>query len=390
MVTQLINGKIFTPTGWVENGSVIIKDHYIKDILNHSNRLTMVDRVIDAEGAYVLPGGIDMHVHGGGGRDFMETSADAFMTAVEAHRSHGTTSIFPTLSSSTTEMISDAAVTCEKLMEDPMNGILGLHLEGPYFNPKMAGGQMRENIRIADPNEYVPLVEEFRCIKRWDSAPELPGSEEFARYLRSKGIVVALAHTAAQLDDVERAYRAGYSLATHFYDAMTASHKEGMFRHAGTVEAVYLTDGMNVEMIADGIHVPPIILRLIHKFKGTARTALITDALACAASDCETAFDPRVIIEDGVCKLSDRSAIAGSIATMDRLFRVAVNKAKIPLEDVARMASETPARIMGVYDRKGSLEHGKDADIIIMDSTLHLKGVIQMGRDVEVAKTTIE
>ena len=151
MVTQLINGKIFTPTGWVENGSVIIKDHYIKDILNHSNRLTMVDRVIDAEGAYVLPGGIDMHVHGGGGRDFMETSADAFMTAVEAHRSHGTTSIFPTLSSSTTEMISDAAVTCEKLMEDPMNGILGLHLEGPYFNPKMAGGQMRENIRVADP-----------------------------------------------------------------------------------------------------------------------------------------------------------------------------------------------------------------------------------------------
>lgn len=387
MRTQILNGKILTPNGWIENGSLLLKDTHITDVLNHSNRLSIVDKVIDVEGNYVLPGGIDIHVHGGGGRDFMETTEEAFRTAVEVHRVHGTTSIFPTLSSSTAQMISDAAVTCENLMQDPMSGVLGLHLEGPYFNPKMAGGQLRENIRIPDPNEYVPLVEQFQCIKRWDAAPELPGTEQFARYLRTKGIVVALGHTAARNDDVVRGYRAGFNLATHFYCAMTASHKEGMYRYDGTVEAVYLQDGINVEMICDGIHVPPIILKMIHKMKGTEHVALITDALACAASDSKVAFDPRVIIEDGVCKLADRSALAGSIATMDRLIRTCVLKANIPLADVARMASETPARIMGVYDRKGSLSYGKDADIMMFDQDLNLTHVIQMGREIEVAPT---
>lgn len=389
MRTQILNGKILTPAGWVENGSVLLEDTTIVDVLNHSNRLDTVGKVIDAKGGYVLPGGVDIHVHGGGGRDFMETTEDAFLTAVEAHRAHGTTSIFPTLSSSTTQMISDAADTCDKLMKDPMNGILGLHLEGPYFNPKMAGGQLPENIRIPQPEEYVPLIEQHPCIKRWDAAPELPNTEEFARYLRSKGIVVSLGHTAARDEEVERGYQAGFNLATHFYCAMTASHKEGIYRFDGTVEAVYLRDGINVEMICDGIHVPPVILRMIHKLKGTERVALITDALACAASDSKAAFDPRVIIEDGVCKLADHSAIAGSIATMDRLIRTCVLKAKIPMEDVARMASETPARIMGVYDRKGSISHGKDADIMIFDKDIILTNVIQMGREVEVAPAEI-
>ncbi|MCH5220635.1 MAG: N-acetylglucosamine-6-phosphate deacetylase [Muribaculaceae bacterium] len=387
MLTQIINGKILTPHGWVENGSVLIDGTRIKDILNHSNVVDGVEKVIDAHGDYVLPGGVEIHVHGGGGRDFMECTEDAFLTAVEAHRKHGTTSIFPTLSSSTVPMIREAAATCQKLMEDPMNGILGLHLEGPYFNPKMAGGQLPENIKTAKPEEYVPLIEEFSCIKRWDAAPELEGSCEFAKYLRSKGIVASLAHTAAGWEDVKKGYEAGFNHATHFYNAMTGNHKEGEYKHEGTVESVYLIDGITVEMIADGIHVPPVMLRLIWKTKGVERTALITDALACAASDCNTAFDPRVIIEDGVCKLADRSAIAGSIATMDRLIKTAVQKAGIPLEDVARMASETPARIMGVYDKKGSLAPGKDADIMMFDKNLDLTGVVQMGRQVDIEKT---
>ncbi|MDO5395389.1 MAG: N-acetylglucosamine-6-phosphate deacetylase [Bacteroidales bacterium] len=385
MTTQILNGKIFTPAGWVEGGSVVIDGTRIEKILNHSNRLDGVDKVIDAKGSYVLPGGIDIHVHGGGGRDFMEGTEDAFVTAVEAHRKHGTTSIFPTLSSSTVPMIREALETCDRLVADPMSGVLGLHLEGPYFNPKMAGGQLPENIKVPTPEEYKPIVEDFVSLRRWDAAPELPGTEDFARYLRSKGIVVSLGHTAATPEDVERGYRAGFSHATHFYNAMTGNHKEGVYKHAGVIEAVYLNDGITVEMIADGIHVPPVMLRLIHKEKGTENTALITDALACAASDSKTAFDPRVIIEDGVCKLADRSAIAGSIATMDRLIRTAVQKAGIPLEDVARMASETPARIMGVYDRKGSIAPGKDADIMMFDADLNLTGVVQMGREIDIA-----
>lgn len=385
MITQVINGRVFTPHGWIDNGSVLIDGTQIKRILNNSQPVEGVDKVIDAKGAYVLPGGVDIHVHGGGGRDFMEGTEEAFVTAVEAHRRHGTTSIFPTLSSSTVPMIREALATCDKLVADPMSGVLGLHLEGPYFNMKMAGGQMPENIKVPTPEEYKPIVEDFVSLRRWDAAPELPGTEDFGDYLTSKGIVVSLGHTAATPEDVERGYKHGFTHATHFYNAMTGNHKVGVYKHAGVIEAVYLNDGITVEMIADGIHVPPVMLKLIHKQKGTENTALITDALAVAASDSDKAFDPRVIIEDGVCKLADRSAIAGSIATMDRLVKTAVQKAGIPLEDVARMASETPSRIMGVYDRKGSLEAGKDADIMMYDKDLNLTGVIQMGREVELS-----
>ena len=384
MTLQIINGKIYTPTGWVDNGSVLIEGTRIKRILNHSRVESDVDKVIDAKGNYVLPGGIDIHVHGGGGRDFMEGTEEAFRTAIEAHRKHGTTAILPTLSSSTNNMIREAAQTCTKLMEDPKNGVLGLHLEGPYFNPKMAGGQLPENIRLAKPEEYKPLIEDFECIRRWDAAPEMEGSCEMAEYLASKGVLASIAHTAAAWDDVSRGYESGFTHATHFYNAMTGNHKVGEYKHEGTVESVYVLDGMTVEMIADGIHVPPVLMNLVWKSKGVEKTALITDALACAASDSETAFDPRVIIEDGVCKLADRSAIAGSIATMDRLVHTAVHKAKIPLVDTIRMVSETPAKIIGVYDKKGSLEKGKDADIMMFDKDLNLTGVIQMGQEVDI------
>lgn len=385
MLTQIINGKILTPHGWVNGGSVVIEDSKIRDILNSDAPIEGVDKTIDAKGGYVLPGAIDLHVHGGGGRDFMETTEEAFMEAIEAHRRHGTTAIAPTLSSSTNQMIADAAATCDKLMEDPNNGIIGLHLEGPYFNTKKAGAQMPDIIRPINPDEYKDLVERFSSIRRWDAAPELEGAEDFARYLRSKGIVVSLAHTAATPEDIERTYKAGFNHATHFYNAMSQHHKEGMYSKAGAVEAIYNNDGITVEVIGDGIHVPVENIRMAYKMKGVENMAFITDALAVAASEGGKAFDERVTIENGVCVLADRSAIAGSIATMDRVIKVAVQEAGIPIEDVARMASETPAKIMGVYDRKGSLERGKDADIIIMDNDINLTGVVQMGREVELA-----
>ena len=178
------------------------------------------------------------------------------------------------------------------------------------------------------------------------------------------------------------AYEVGFTHATHFYNAMPGFHKNHAFKYEGTVESVYLIDDMTVEIIADGKHLPPTILDLVYKIKGPDRTALITDALACAASDSDKAFDPRVVIEDGVCMLADRSAIAGSIATMDRLIRTMVKKVGIPLGDACRMASETPARIIGVDKRKGTLEKGKDADIMMFDPDLNLKCVIAMGRTI--------
>lgn len=379
MLTQIINGKIHTPQGWLKNGSVIISDNKILEVSN-CDLAVVGANIVDARGMYIVPGGVEIHVHGGGGRDFMEGTEDAFRTAVDAHMHHGTTSIFPTLSSSSIPMIQAAARTTEKLMAEKDSPVLGLHLEGHYFNMKMAGGQIPEYIKNPDPNEYIPLLEEFNCIKRWDASPELPGALQFGKYVSNKGILVSVAHTQAEFEDIRAGFDAGYTHATHFYNAMPGFHKKNEYKYEGTVESIYLMDDMTVEAIADGIHVPPTILRLIYKVKGVEKTALITDALACAASDSQVAFDPRVIIEDGVCKLADRSALAGSIATMDRLIQTMTFKAEVPLFDVCRMISETPAKIMGVFDRKGSLERGKDADILLLDKNLDVRAVWAMGK----------
>ena len=379
MLIQLINARILTPQGWLKDGSLLIRDNKILEVTN-CDLAVIGAKLVDVKGMYVVPGGVEIHAHGGGGRDFMEGCEEAFRKAAATHMQYGTTSIFPTLSSSTVPMIEAAAETCTKLMAEPNSPILGLHLEGHYFNMKMAGGQMPENIKNPDPNEYIPIVEKWDCIKRWDAAPELPGAIQFGKYITAKGILASVGHTQAEYEDINEAFEAAYTHATHFYNAMPGFHKRREYKYEGTVESIYLMDDMTVEVVADGIHVPPTILRLVYRIKGVERTCLITDALACAASDSKEAFDPRVIIEDGVCKLADRSALAGSVATMDRLIRTMVQKAEIPLADAIRMASETPAHIMGVSDRKGSLQKGKDADILVLDDNLNVRAVWAMGQ----------
>ena len=382
MKQQIINGKVLTPGGWLEGGSVVIDNNKITEVLSDSQPRAEYE-IIDAKGAYVVPGGIELHVHGGGGRDFMEGTEEAFKVAVDAHMQYGTTSIFPTLSSSTVEMIKRAADTCSKLMEEPNSPILGLHLEGPYFNMAQAGAQIPEWIKGPVPEEYNDILESAPCLRRWDEAPELDGSIEFIKACCEHNVLPSIGHTRAKYDEVHAANVAGMTHATHFYNAMPVVYKNREFKEAGTVESIFTEENMTVEVIADGIHVPPVMIRMIYQIKGVERMALITDALACAASTDATAFDPRVVLEDGVCKLADRSALAGSIATMDRLVRTAVQQAQIPMADACRMISETPAKIMGVYDRKGSLEKGKDADIIMFDDQQQLKFVMQMGRVVK-------
>jgi len=386
MLTQILNAKILTPQGWLKDGSLLIRDNKILEVTNCDLAVVGAD-LVDAKGMYVVPGGVEIHCHGGGGGDFMEGTEEAFNKAITAHMKHGTTSIFPTLSSSSVEMINRAADTCTRMMEEPDSPILGLHLEGHYLNQKMAGGQIPEYIKDPDPKEYIPIVEEWKCIKRWDAAPELPGAMQFGKYISGKGILASVAHTQAEFEDIRAAWEAGYSHATHFYNAMPGFHKRREYKYEGTVESIYLIDDMTVEVVADGIHVPPTILRLVYKIKGPERACVITDALACACAEDAAAFDPRVIIEDGVCKLADHSALAGSVATMDRLIRTLVQRADIPLEDAIRMASETPSKIMGVYDRKGSLSKGKDADIMIFDNDLNLRSVWAMGKLVEGTNT---
>lgn len=381
MLKQIVNGHILTPKGWLEGGSVIIEDNKIKAVSNID--LHIVDaEIIDAKGCYVVPGGIDLHTHGGGGRDFIEGSEDAFRSAVNAHMKHGTTTIYPTLSSSTIPSIEAACQVCQKLMAEENSPVLGLHIEGSYINPKQAGAQNPVLIKAPLPDEYETLLNKYSCIKRWDVAPELQGSVEFITECRKHGVLTALTCTRATYEDVVAAHDAGLSHAAHFYNAMPVVYKEHEFKVPGTVESVYALQDMTVEVIADGIHVPPVMLNVVYQIKGVEKTALITDSLAYAASEGNVSSEPSVILEDGVCKLADHSALAGSIATMDVLIRTCIHRAEIPMVDVFRMVSETPAKIMGIFDRKGSIEEGKDADIMMFDDDIDLTYVMQMGNEV--------
>lgn len=388
MLTQIINGRILTPQGWLEDGSVLISDGKILEVTN-SDLAVIGAKVVDAKGMYIVPGFVAMNVHGGGGHDFTECTEEAFRTAVEVHLKRGATTIFPTLSSSKAETILKGVSVCEQLMAEKASPVLGLHLEGPYLNPKMTGNQYGESIKEVDPDEYKAILEKATCIKRWDVSPELPGAHEFAQYLRSKGVVAAITHTEAEYDEIRAAYQVGFTHAAQFYNAMPGFHKRREYKYEGTVESVFLTDDMTVEVIADGKHLPSTILRLVYKLKGPDKTCLVTDALSYAGSTEEPEADSRIIIEDGVCKLADHSSLAGSIATMDMLIQTMVQKADIPLEDAVRMASETPARLMGVDNRKGSLQRGKDADIVILDRKLNVRAVWSEGHLVSGTDTLV-
>lgn len=385
MLTQIINGRIFTPQGWLNEGSVLIRDGKILEVTNCDLALIGA-QLIDAKGMYIVPGFVCMHAHGGGGHDFTECTHEAFQCSIRAHMRHGATSFFPTLSSSTFDKLHQAADICQKLMDEPSSPVLGLHIEGPYLNPKMAGEQFAGKTKEINEKEYKNLVESTHCIRRWDASPELPGALSFAHYLREKNILVAISHTEAEFDLIKQAYEAGFTHAAHFYNAMPGFHKRREYKYEGTVESVYLIDGMTIELIADGIHLPSTILKLAYKLKGVEHTCLVTDALPYAADEKRLFKDPTIIIEDGVCKLSDRSALAGSIATSDTLVHTMV-KAGIPLGDALRMVSETPARIMGIYNQKGSLQKDKDADLVIMDKNLKVRAVWQMGKLIDETNT---
>lgn len=389
MLTQIINGQILTPQGWLKDGSVLINDGKILEITN-SDLAVIGATVIDAKGMFIVPGFVSMHCHGGGGHDFTEGTTEAFKEAVAAHLKHGSTTIFPTLSSTTFENIRLAAATCDQLMaEDADTTIMGLHIEGPYLNENMAGTQWKEFLKNPDPEEYKALVESTKCIKRWDISPELPRAHDFAHYMTSKGILTAITHTEAEYQEIKDAFAAGFTHAAHFYNAMPGFHKRREYKYEGTVESVYLMDDMSVEVIADGVHLPATILKLVYKVKGVEKTCLVTDSLKFAGYTGETINDPNYVIENGVCKWADRQTLAGSIATADVLVQTMVKKAGIPLEDAVRMASETPARLTGIADSKGTLEKGKDADIVILDNDVNVRCVFTKGKEVEGTNTMI-
>lgn len=382
---KIINGKIITPAG-IKNDSVLyIKNGVIEEI--GSNEDVANAYVIDADGNYISAGFMDIHLHGGGDHDFMDNNPEGYCTIAKVHAEHGTTSMTPTTLSSEKKDLLKTLDTYATVAEKGTGGadFIGIHIEGPYFAMNQKGAQDPRYIRNPDADEYKEILNYSKHIARWSAAPELPGAIEFGKFMASKNILPAIAHTDAVYEDVVTAFAAGYSLVTHLYSAMLGVTRRNAYRYAGAVEAAYLIDELDVEVIGDGIHMPPPLLKLAYKIKGADRIALITDAMRGATMpEGKSILGSRkdglnVIIENGVAKLPDLSAFAGSVATTDRIVRNMIQKADVPIFDAVKMASATPARIMKVNDRKGSLMRGKDADVIIFDEDINIRTTIVKG-----------
>jgi N-acetylglucosamine-6-phosphate deacetylase len=373
---KIINGRIITPYRVLHGAALLITGDRIT-ALSEGDIEAPEAQTIDAGGCYVAPGFIDIHIHGGGGHDFMDGTEEAFLGIAKLHARHGTTSMTPTTLSSEKEDLHQILQIYEKLNGEP--AFIGMHLEGPYFAMNQRGAQDPRYIRDPDPLEYQPMLAQFPSIRRWSAAPELNGALAFAEFVRSKGVLVALAHTDAIYEEVLQGFEKGFTHATHLYSAMSGVTRRGTARYAGAIESAFLIDEMTVEIIADGVHLPPPLLKLVYKIKGADRIALITDAMRGAGMPPgESILGSRhdglsVIIEDGVAKLPDRSAFAGSVATADRLVRNMIQLADVPLCDAVRMMTSTPAAIMGVADRKGVLTPGKDADIVLFDDQINVQ-----------------
>lgn len=378
MITKITNGKLILPDGIYEK-NLYTEAGIIKKITEEN---LPFDEEYDAKGNYVSPGFIDIHVHGGNGFEYVDGTKEAVVEATNIHAEHGTTTIFPTISAYDYEKTAKAldAVSDYKNDEKVLADIPGVHLEGPYFSPKQGGAQDPRFIRTPDKAEYEKLYSEYSdVISRWSYAPELPGADEFLKFLNEKNIVAAAAHTDAEYSHIEKAFNNGMRLITHLYSATSTIIRRDGFRVLGVIESAYLFDEMDVETIADGCHLPPELLRLVFKGKGEEHMCLVTDAIRHGGmSDIENATcqngNMPYIIEDGVAKLQDRSAFAGSIATTDVLVRTCVKKAGIPLVSAVNMITRNPARIMKLADR-GELREGLRADVLVFDEDINIKKI---------------
>ncbi len=343
--------------------------------------------VIDAEGRYVSPGFIDLHVHGGGGADFTDGTMEAFHTVLSFHGSHGTTLLYPTLMAGSAASLHKAMETYKEVMAMDIDGAAmgGWHMEGPYFAPSKRGAQDPRYLKDPDPQEYMDIMARMEGkVARWSLAPELSGAHEMARALKSRGVLMAYGHTDASFEECEDAFNAGFTHMTHFFSGMSTVSRNGIYRRAGAVEYGYYNDDVTVELIGDGIHVPASMLKMTYKIKGADNIALVTDSIRAAGlPDGEYELGEgglRIRVAEGMACLADSQTLAGSVATMDLVVRTVWRLTGLPLAEIVKSATETPARIMGIAGSKGSLREGYDADIVIFDNDVNVSEVIVGGK----------
>lgn len=376
MRTIITNGKIVTPEKVLDGKTIIIEEKKIQSIQEDLPPTSGEDTIIDAEGKWIAPGLIDIHVHGAAGFDTMDATPDALDHMGQFFAQHGVTNYLPTTMSSSPEAISaavDNLVSCPPFENGAQR--LGVHVEGPYFNLDHRGAQSKDHLREADPSEYETWLDSG-ILKLVSIAPELPGSLEFIQQGVSQDVEFAAGHTGATYTQLIQAADYGLRQATHTYNGMLGMHH----RRPGTAGAVLTDDRIYGQIIADGIHVHPAMVDLLIRAKGTQRVILITDAIrAVGLEDGEyTLGDDPIVVKNGISRTLE-GGLAGSTLTMDAAIRNVISFTGLSFQKVLPMATSVPARAMRWYGKKGVITPGADGDLCIFDRQLQVWMTIVQG-----------
>lgn len=366
----LAGARVVLPTGTVDDGRVIVDGTRITDTAPPQAQ------IVDLAGHWVVPGFVDIHNHGGGGASFAGGTAEEVLKGVETHRRHGTTTVVASAVTGDLDFLARHAGMLAELAQQ--DDIVGIHFEGPFISPCRKGAHDEQLLRDPDPAEVRKLVDAAHGhAKMMTLATELPGGLDSVRLLVEHGVIAAVGHTDATYEQTVRAIDAGATVATHLFNAMPpVGH-----RAPGPITALLEDERITVELINDGTHLHPAALQLAFHHAGASRVAFITDAMDAAGfGDGRYLLGPlEVEVADGVARLVEGGSIAGSTLTLDRAFKRAVTVDRLPVGDVVAAISANPARLLGLDDRVGSLEPGKDADLVILDDAFDLVGVMRRG-----------
>lgn len=387
---MFVNGRIVLEDRLLEGGAVEIREGQIHAIHEDTPRTQAGER-INLQGGYLVPGFVDLHVHGGAGADFMDGTLDAFRTVCRAHARHGTTSLLPTTTVARHEQHLAFLEVCRRLKAEGTGGaaILGAHFYGPYFASEARGCHPAANVRAPEPADYLPFLDYADCIATATVAPELPGAQAFVRACRQRGIRCNAGHSHATFAQVEAALAWGVRHVDHLFCAMSDRARLRQTQtypmRGGLMEATLFFDSLTTEVIADGKHLSRELLLLAYKIKGPDRLALVTDCnRALDMPDGEYLFGPPdgepIVRRDGVGLMLDGKALASGVMGMDHAVRTFRRLTGVPLVEVVRMASLTPARIAGWDHALGSLAAGKRADLVVLDDELDVQAVYVGGR----------
>ena len=375
------NGRLIFPNGVRDGLDLLVEDGLIVAIRPQAP--AMGEQIVDLQGNYLAPGFIDLHVHGAIGRDTMQASAKAFREICQYHASGGTTSLL--LTSATAPIKAIIKVVDEvRTQKSSIKQIAGVHVEGPFISRAKAGAQRASLMRNPTKKMYAPLLEHGDVIKRITLAPELSGSIKLIDELRKMDISVSGGHSDAWEDDARAAFEHGMRSVTHTFNCMSSTRRRGIDRVAGLLEFAMSEPEIICELVADGHHVSPTLMKMLYRAKGVRGICLVTDATAGAGLKDGSKFSlygNKCIVEKGVCLLADRSALAGSASRMIDLVRTMVTKVGVPVHEAVGMATDTPAFVIGLTN-KGQFKIGGHADLVVISPELEVVGTFLAGKEI--------